>query len=60
MDEGARTGGFVEAATQELEDMVEGKGVRWEPLGVDMEEEVGHYPREDAAGKVTYPKTVQN
>ena len=44
MDEGARTGGFVEAATQELEDMVEGKGVRWEPLGVDMEEEVGHYP----------------
>ena len=43
MDEGARTGGFVEAATQELEDMVEGKGVRWEPLGVDMEEEVGHY-----------------
>ena len=39
----------MEAATQELlllEAMVEGEGVRWEPLGVDMEEEVGPCPRE--------------
>lgn len=39
MDEGARTGGLVEAATKELEAMEEGEGVRWEPLGVDMEVE---------------------
>jgi len=39
MDEGARTGGLVEAATKELEAMEEGEGVRWEPLEVDMEEE---------------------
>ena len=46
MDEGARTGGLVEAATKELEAMEEGEGVRWEPLGVDMEEEVCYYPQE--------------
>ena len=47
MDEGARTGGLVEAAIKELEAMEEGEGVRWEPLGVDMEEGVGHYPPDD-------------
>ena len=47
MDEGARTGGLVEAATKELEAMEEGEGVRWEPLGVDMEVEVGHCPLDD-------------
>ena len=35
-----RTGGLAGVATQE-EVMVEGEGVRWEPLGVDMGEEVG-------------------
>ena len=46
MDEEDRTGDLVEAAILELEAMVEGEGVRWEPLGVDMEEEVTFYPRE--------------
>ena len=37
-----RTGGLVEVDTVEG-DMVEGEGVsRWEPLAVDMGEEVGH------------------
>ena len=43
MDEEDRTGDLVEAATLELEAMVEGEGVRWEPLGVDMEEEVSQF-----------------
>ena len=38
-----RTGGLVEVDTVE-EDMVEAEGVRWEPLVVDMGEEVGHNP----------------
>ena len=43
MDEGDRTGGLVEVDTVE-EDMVEAEGVRWEPLVVDMGEEVGLNP----------------
>ena len=41
MDEGVRTGDSEEVEAT-VEAMVEGEGVRWEPLGVDMEMEVGH------------------
>ena len=44
MEEVGRTGGLAGVATQE-EVMVEGEGVRWEPLGVDMGEEVGCNPQ---------------
>ena len=41
MEEAGRTGGLAGVA----EVMVEGEGVRWEPLGVDMGEEVGRNPQ---------------
>ena len=44
MEEVGRTGGLAGVATQG-EVMVEGEGVRWEPLGVDMGEEVGRNPQ---------------
>ena len=43
MDEEGKTEGLVVVAVATMEEpLVEGELVRWEPLGVDMEEEVGH------------------
>ena len=47
MGEGDRTGGLVEVVVVMVEEAtVEAEGVRWEPLAVDMGEEVGHNSRE--------------
>ena len=44
MDEEGKTEGLVVVAVATMEGpLVEGEVVRWEPLGVDMEEEVGQF-----------------
>ena len=44
MDEEGKTEGLVAVAVATTEGpLVEGEVVRWEPLGVDMEEEVGQF-----------------